>query len=312
MDDWRWRYRANIYSGGRVDRVDHRRRDSDWLARQLRRQGSRIIPLWRNRHFVNQDDLRPIWLDSLEIEALVTEGHELVFLGMSASGCHFGLDLSTHAEPLTHPALPDLGEFRDLREFWSFLPPEEGALLAYARGLLYWHGRHRYCGICGARTRSIDAGHMRRCTNRDCQAPHFPRTDPAVIMLVHDGADRCVLGRQKNWPPGRHSVLAGFVEPGENLEEAVAREVKEEVGLTLELSQIHYHSSQPWPFPSSIMLGFWARAEPRQLDVNYDEIESAGWFSRHQLRASPEDERFCLPSRDSIARRLLEDWIDAG
>ena len=205
-----------------------------------------------------------------------------------------------------------MGEFRDLREFWSFLPPEEGALLAYARGLLYWHGRHKFCGLCGALTESHDGGHIRRCTNNRCGTSHFPRTDPAVIMLVHDGGDRCVLGRQKNWPPGRHSVLAGFVEPGESLEEAVAREIMEEVGLELELSDIHYHSSQPWPFPSSIMLGFWARAEPGPLKIDYEEIEDAAWYSRDQLRASPEDERFCLPSRDSIARRMLEDWIGAG
>ncbi|MDH3792070.1 MAG: NAD(+) diphosphatase, partial [Rhodospirillales bacterium] len=146
------------------------------------------------------------------------------------------------------------------------------------------------------------------CSAPDCGSQHFPRTDPAVIMLVHDGA-RCVLGRQEIWPPGMHSTLAGFVEPGETLEEAVAREVAEEVGLRFDPGQVFYQSSQPWPFPSSLMLGFHARIEPAELRVNRAEIESAAWFSREDLLNSPEDESFRLPRADSIARRLIEDWL---
>ena len=150
---------------------------------------------------------------------------------------------------------------------------------------------------------------MRRCTNETCGAQHFPRTDPAVIMLVHDG-ERVVLGRQKVWPPGMHSVLAGFVEPGESLEDAVRREVAEEVGIAL--GEVTYHSSQPWPFPSSIMLGFMARATTTELNLATDEIETARWYTRAELRASPENEVFKLPRRDSIARRLVEDWLAEG
>jgi NAD+ diphosphatase len=124
---------------------------------------------------------------------------------------------------------------------------------------------------------------------------------------VHDGGDRVVMGRQRIWPAGMHSVLAGFVEPGESLEDAVAREVMEEVGVRL--SDIHYHSSQPWPFPSSIMLGFTARAESDRLRVNLDELEDGRWYSRAELMASPEDQTFRLPRRDSIARRLVDDWL---
>jgi NAD+ diphosphatase len=128
-------------------------------------------------------------------------------------------------------------------------------------------------------------------------------------MLVHDGGERCVLGRQKSWPAGRHSTLAGFVEPGESLEEAVAREIFEEVSLEIDPARVHYHSSQPWPFPSSIMLGFWAEADFAPLTPDDHELESARWFTREELRNSPEDETFGLPSHDSIARRLIEDWI---
>src|SRR5690606_35249197 len=139
------------------------------------------------------------------------------------------------------------------------------ALLAYARGLVHWHVRHRFCPACGGPMQSAEAGHVRRCAGSSCGTQNFPRTDPAVIMLVSDG-ERAILGRQRVWPAGMHSVLAGFVEPGESLEDAVAREVLEEVGVAV--SDVTYHSSQPWPFPASIMLGFYARAASDLLQVN--------------------------------------------
>src|SRR6185312_6850792 len=153
----------------------------------------------------------------------------------------------------------------------------EGSLLAYARGLAYWHQRHGFCGVCGSPTLPEEAGHVRRCTSAACNAVHFPRTDPAVIMLVHDG-ERCLLGRQKAWAKGMFSTLAGFVEPGESLEEAVAREVYEETKVTLD-------------------------------DVDHSELEDARWFEKSWLLAHQDDEEFRLPRRDSIARRLLEDWL---
>ncbi|HEY9549977.1 MAG TPA: NAD(+) diphosphatase, partial [Kiloniellaceae bacterium] len=207
------------------------------------------------------------------------------------------------------PLTAGRGSFQDLRAVGPIMRREEGALLAYARGLAHWHSRHGFCGLCGAPTASEKGGHQRRCTSADCNAVHFPRTDPAVIMLVHDGGERCLLGRQAFWTPGMHSTLAGFVEPGESLEEAVAREIWEEVGLKLPVEEVEYHSSQPWPFPSSIMLGFYARADYRQVELGPDELESARWYSRAELRNSPENETFKLPRRDSIARRLIEDWL---
>ena len=150
---------------------------------------------------------------------------------------------------------------------------------------------------------------MRKCTNDDCAIEHFPRLDPAVIMLVHDGGDRLILGRNKNWQVGQHSVLAGFVESGESLEDSVAREIYEEAGVTV--TDIRYHSSQPWPFPSSIMLGFTARATALTLNVNREELEDAAWFTRDDLLNSPEDNNFRLPRKDSISRRLIEDWMKA-
>jgi NAD+ diphosphatase len=173
--------------------------------------------------------------------------------------------------------------------------------------MVFWHTRHRYCGLCGSPTRSEEAGHMRRCTDAACNAMHFPRTDPAVIMLVTDG-DRALLGRNKNFPlPGMYSTLAGFVEPGESLEDAVAREVREETGI--EVGAVQYHSSQPWPFPGNIMLGFHAEARTTEITIDYGELEDARWFTRDWLSSHVDDDSFRLPRLDSIARRLIEDWL---
>jgi NAD+ diphosphatase len=173
---------------------------------------------------------------------------------------------------------------------------------------MWWHARHRFCGVCGAPTESVEAGHVRRCTSPACGASHFPRTDPAVIMLVHDG-DRALLGRQKIWPPGMYSTLAGFVEPGESLEETVAREVFEESGIRV--AEVRYHSSQPWPFPASLMIGFHAAAASREIRMDQSELEDCGWFSRAELRDFGRQGK-ALPRADSIARRLIEDWLAQG
>jgi NAD+ diphosphatase len=197
--------------------------------------------------------------------------------------------------------------FTDLRHVAPRLDRREGALLALARAMMFWHARHRYCGLCGSPTRSEEAGHMRRCTDPACNTMHFPRTDPAVIMLVTDG-DRVLLGRNKNFPlPGMYSTLAGFVEPGESLEDAVAREVREETGV--EVGAVHYHSSQPWPFPANIMLGFYAEARTTEITIDYGELEDARWFARDWLLTHTDDDAFRLPRLDSIARRLIEDWL---
>jgi NAD+ diphosphatase len=197
--------------------------------------------------------------------------------------------------------------FADLRQLAGRLERQEGALLAFARAMLFWHSRHRFCGLCGTPTRSEEAGHMRRCTDPSCHTMHFPRTDPAVIMLVTDG-DRALLGRNKNFPvPGMYSTLAGFVEPGESLEDAVAREVREETAI--EVAAVHYHSSQPWPFPANIMLGFYAEAATTEIAVDYGELEDARWFERGWLASHADDDTFRLPRRDSIARRLIGDWL---
>jgi NAD+ diphosphatase len=311
--------RPNFYSGTGLDRADRLRNDTAWLAERLDHPRSLFTPVWRQRSLFDLPPEAPpagatpraVFLDGAEALDLRGISAQTVFLGIDEEDrAHFAVDISPVETPDHLPALAGRGHFSDLRNVGPLLPHQEGAILACARGMLYWHQRHLFCGLCGHPTESRNAGFQRSCLSETCGAPHFPRTDPAVIMLVHDGGDRCVLGRQKIWPPGMHSTLAGFVEPGESLEESVAREVEEEVGLVVD--RVTYQSSQPWPFPSSLMLGFWARAPYQDLKVDEEEIESARWYDRAALRNSPEDEGFRLPRKDSIARRLIEDWLARG
>jgi NAD+ diphosphatase len=294
---------TNFYVTPTLDRVSLNRRNDAWLAHRMAEPESRLLLVWRGQNLILEAPPPAAALLSLiEGGALLAEAREIALLGLIGERALFAADLSHREEP---PALPG-ARFADLRSVGPLLAREEGGLLAYARGLMHWHQRHRFCGVCGSPTESREAGHMRRCTNPACAAEHHPRIDPAVIMRVeHQG--RILLGRQKQWPVGMHSVLAGFVEPGESLEDAVRREVAEEVALRL--TEVNYHSSQPWPFPSSIMLGFTAIAEGDQFQVDEHELEMARWFTREELLASPEDESFRLPRRDSIARRLVDDWI---
>jgi NAD+ diphosphatase len=315
----------NFYSHPGFERAGLRRRDTAWIVERIADPGSLFVPVWRNQNLVIELDgaePRAAVLPSDGIAEVLGLGYErlatgeVVFLGVIEERAHFALDLSPVEAPLEmlrSPALVASGieaatvRFADLRQVAPRLDRHEGALLALARAMMFWHARHRYCGLCGSPTRSEEAGHMRRCTNAACNTMHFPRTDPAVIMLVTDG-DSVLLGRNKNFPlPGMYSTLAGFVEPGESLEDAVAREVREETGI--EVAAVHYHSSQPWPFPANIMLGFYAEAQTAEITIDYGELEDARWFARDWLISHADDDSFRMPRLDSIARRLIEDWL---
>jgi NAD+ diphosphatase len=198
---------------------------------------------------------------------------------------------------------PEGTAYEELRPLMGQMPEAQAQLLTYARALLVWRARHRHCGICGAPTEPRSAGHILQCTSTTCGTQVFPRMDPAIIVLVTEGS-RALLGRQPSWPAGRYSTLAGFVEAGESLEEAVAREVREETGARVQ--SVSYFASQPWPFPASLMIGFHARApeEPVRLD---GELEDARWFERAELTGG----QVLLPPPHTIARRLLEAWFAA-
>jgi NAD+ diphosphatase len=297
----------NFYVAEGFDRAAHRRKDAAWLEARRTDPNSLIVPVWRARNLVVLGEPPAAWFPDMGVVARGGE-EPLIFLGETVEHAYFACDLSaleeTDAQALARACAP-AAEFIDLRRVGALLPRRDGALLAYARGVTHWHSRHRFCGVCGAPTVAQTAGHTRLCTNRDCATMHFPRTDPATIMLVTDG-DRCLLGRQKVWIPGMYSTLAGFVEPGESLEQAVAREVREESGI--EVGAVRYHSSQPWPFPASLMLGFHAVARSRDLVIDSEELEDGRWFTAAEVRNFAAL-GLSLPRPDSIARRLVESWL---
>ena len=293
----------NVFAGSYLDRAAHLRKDTAYVAAALADPATLIAPLWRARNLVHpleQGCCAAFVSVTHEIRTALPDG-EFVLLGQFRGRACFAVDLPPAAQPVAPPG----AAFEDLRKTGALLPEDEAGLLAYARAMVLWRQRHRYCGSCGAPTHAESAGHVMKCSNAECGAEHFPRLDPAIIVLVTDG-ERALLGRQAAWPPGRYSTIAGFVEPGESLEDAVAREVLEETGV--QVVEAEYHSSQPWPFPSSLMIGFTARAAAGSVPRADEELEDARWFTREQI-ASGEPR---LPPRQSVSLRLIEDWYDSG
>jgi NAD+ diphosphatase len=292
----------NILSGPYLDRAAHLRKDPAWFANALADERSRVLPVWNSRNLIVEGEApRAALLELSAIPEQLRNGNELILLGRFRDSEVFACEV----EALEAPQFQAGTRFEDLRMLASILPAEEAGLLGYARGMVAWRARHRFCGTCGATTVAAKGGHVLICTNPACRHEQFPRIDPAIIVLVSDG-ERALLGRQAAWPVGRYSTIAGFVEPGESLEDAVAREVFEETGI--DVDHIQYHSSQPWPFPSSLMLGFTAHALNTQIQRRDDELEDAQWFTREDLASG----RPIVPPNVSISFRLIEHWFDAG
>ncbi len=283
---------AHPYESVGLDRAPELRRDPGRLAALAADPASRWLGLRELAvPVMERDDGLRLALGPRPAEA----GEPVVFLGLADGIPVFAVPVAATPPGVRH--LP-------LREVAARLTATELGLCACARALLHWHATHRHCGRCGTPTRVEEGGHLRRCPA--CGLEIHPRTDPAVIVLVHDGGDRCLLGRAPRFPPGLYSTLAGFVEPGESPEAAVVREVREEVGIAVDPPV--YVSAQPWPFPQSLMLGFFARARDRALVVDRSELVDARWFTRAEL-VDPSRRPVRLPRRDSIARYLIECWL---
>ncbi len=318
--------RLNPFAGAALDRAADRRVDPQWIAARREEASTRVVPVWRARNLVapgpgsagGSPGFEPVFLTCAGARGIAEPEPEWIFLGLDPVGALFAAEVpdggmaaagtavgSADAEPEPAP-LAELGEFHDLHRVGAMLGQPQGSVLAYARAVVTWSRRHRYCGCCGHPTSPREGGHIRQCDNPQCEAQHFPRTDPAIIVLVSDG-DRCLLGRKDIWPEGVYSTLAGFVEPGESLSEAVSREVREEAGI--EVGSVTYRSSQPWPFPSSLMLGFHAVRTGGELRVDRRELSDARWFERDEVWRRREV-GLRLPPRVSIARRLIEEWLD--
>jgi NAD+ diphosphatase len=266
------------------DRSAHLRVSEDWRTPDLR------VMVVGGEHIASHDGAGIRWLDAADVPDGLW-----IFLGVREGVGHAAVLVDRVPDELTPQSLRYIG---------PTIAPEDASLAVHAVGLGRWHQTHRFCPRCGSETTVIKAGHVRVCPTDGSE--HFPRTDPAVIMLISDGADRVLLGRQPIWPEGRFSTLAGFVEPGESLVDAVRREVMEEAGVVV--GDVTYAGSQPWPFPSSLMLGFFGVAESTDITVDGDELEEARWFSRDEITALTASGELILPPIVSISRWLVEEW----
>ena len=308
MIDHFQRSALNYFAASPVDRQALKRRDDQWLAEQLRGQDARFVPVWRGQNLITNAEKPAAVLPTYAEIAPWLESNAPILLGQLHGTTYFALNLPAQDETVLEKFQP-MGIFMDLRLRSGELPEGLAEVLVFGKGIAYWHQRHSHCGDCGHPTQSREAGYMRECTREGCGAKHFPRTDPAIIVLVYDG-ERCLLARQPTWPEGRYSVIAGFVEPGESLEDAVLREVAEETNVAVR--SVHYHSSQPWPFPSSLMLGYLAEAASTDINLNDAELEHAHWLSRTDIVQRVREGTLMLPPPISISHRLIETWFDEG
>lgn len=298
------RSQNNRFTAVRLDRLVERRDDEQWLAEALEGRNARLVPMWRSRNLLSHDasGSLAVYLNPSELP-----GHDLMqpptLLGADLKRNYFAVSITDRQRDEVREMFPE-ASFADLRRASIDMDAKHAGILAYAKALHYWQHRHRFCGVCGNPNRLFSAGHRLVCSNEECGRQSFPRIDPAIIVLVTH-QDACLLGRNPNWPPRRFSTLAGFVEPGESLEDAVVREVYEE--SQLRLSQIRYVSSQPWPFPASAMCGFYAEATSREFQLS-EELAEGHWLTVDALTDAVKNRSVLLSPPVSIAFRLLADW----
>ena len=301
-------YGPHVFAGNTLARGDRERRDEGWLAARAVDPMSRFLVMPElDVPVADEGDGTLRWLTHEDVQGFGIDEAEPVFLGKQGGTSHFAIHVPATSGAAARLRNDDALRFVDARSAAGFLSGPETGILAQARSLLDWHNRHGFCSVCGARTAMGRGGHVRKCT--ECGAEHFPRTDPVAIMLVHDG-DRCLLGQSR----GRlsrmrmYSALAGFIDQGESIEEAVAREVREEAGIAVR--NIRYHSSQPWPFPSSLMIGCHAEAATTDILVDDEEMIDVRWFDRREVVDALEGRSSTLtvPQPIAIAHHLIKTW----
>ena len=291
-----------------LDRASEHRSDPAWIESKLGDPDSRFLALHDlNALVISGDEPRLAWATS-DVREFERESTGAVLLGLREGVAHFAVDVTGTEKPEAALGVEGAATFSEIRALASTLPAEDASIVAQARALLDWHVHHVFCSNCGEKTRAVQGGAVRLCI--DCGTEHFPRVNPVVIMSVTRG-ERCLLGRQKGWPTGMYSALAGFVEVGETIEDAVRREVFEEAGIRV--GAVRYRESQPWPFPSSLMIGCAGEAESEEITVDFGELQDARWFEREQVRKAIESPGsaagFFVPPAMSIAHHLLRRWV---
>jgi NAD+ diphosphatase len=297
------------FAGSPLDRASEKRTDQNWIEAKRLDPSSLVLPMWRLQPFLLGSERAepPVELGLLRPEiadSLTSAGAPCIFLGLDGDRAVFALDVS-EVSPKS-PALAGLGHFRDARSAAQMVSTKDAAIIGQAKALIDWHQRHGFCPRCGAATKLMDAGYRRLCGK--CDAEHFPRVDPVVIMLAIHG-DACLVGRGKQFPPGMFSALAGFIEPGETIEEAVRRELMEEASL--KVSDVSYYATQPWPFPSSLMIGCFARAVSREATPDENELAEVRWIERgvaRELVEGRERDGIRVPPPIAIAYHLIRTW----
>lgn len=301
----------NTFAGSPMNRMGNERRNEDWLRQRMDDPDSCFLPMWQLRALMMPgEELRIGWCRKQDVQPFIIAGANVVFLGQINGASHFAVDVSAAGTHKTDAPLQDYGKWIDVRSAAATCGGDDAAILAQSRSMLDWHARHRFCAVCGQPSRMGEGGYSRKCSGEDCGAMHFPRTDPVTIMLVLDG-DNCLLGRQKIFAANSYSALAGFMEPGETIEETVRREVFEEAGIRV--GAVRYVFSQPWPFPSSLMMGCFAEAETTEIKIDPNELEEARWFTKHQIRdmvdSWRDQSKIRMPAPLAIAHQLAAAWL---
>ena len=302
---------TNTFAGNPLDRASDRRSDADWVAGQLNAAESLGVVMWNGKPLVEDSKdggVQIAYVAARMVKDMTAGPERLLFLGLWQGTAVFAVDLDGVADPADGP-LQGLGRFEDLRMIALRLPGTEAGILATAKSMFEWRRRHRHCAACGQPSEVAEAGWKRICPS--CKAEHFPRTDPVVIMLAVKG-EKCLVGRQAAWPKGMYSALAGFLEPGESIEEACARELWEEARL--KTRSVRYHSTQPWPYPSSLMIGLIAEVENDDAVADQVELDEVIWMTREETRAMIRGElpNVKSPGSMAIAAQLIRAWAEEG
>ena len=301
-----------FYASSEINRQGDYRNNNKFIEKIIVDEKTKFFPYYEGKNLFKQknENIEAIKLNNEQLITFFPKGIDNpIFLGVANEINYVGLDISNKNSNIDLWFKKNDIIVEDLRKYGPLLDDIDASFLALTNGMFFWHNTHQFCGSCGFKNISKEGGFVKACSNNKCGKSHFPRTDPAIITLI-SFQDKVLLGRSSRFPEGMYSTLAGFVEPGESLEQALEREVFEEVGV--KVKNIKYFNSQPWPFPASLMLGFFAEAINEEMKIDYNEIEDAHWFSIEELRTLQHPSingGFKLPRIDSIARRLVDTWI---